>query len=120
MKLEDIDVTKTYWYTRLSFSYQSFRVTGSIRPVEVRLSVEADGESCVKLSLRKVDGIYIQSFYLTTYNIADFDLENYGIFETENEAIEHWNKLILNQMDKLQNYYETKLKYLTNKKINKK
>ena len=119
MKLEDIDVTRTYWYTSLSFSNQSFRVVGGTRPTEVSLSVDTEGETNTKLTLRRVDGSYFRSFYLSSYSINN-DLDLYGIFETENEAIEHWNKQVLNQIDKLQNYYETKSKYLINKKINKK
>ena len=120
MKLEDIDVTKTYWFTSLSFSNQSFRVVGSTRPIEVKLSADTEGETNIKLSLsRAVDGSYFRNFYFSSYSINN-DLELYGIFETEEEAIEYWNKQVLTQIDKLQNYYENKSKYLANKKIKKK
>lgn len=48
-----------------------------------------------------------------------YNLDNYKLYESEEEAIESWNSIIQNQLDRLEFDYEKKKKYL-NKKIIKK
>lgn len=49
-----------------------------------------------------------------------YNLDNYKLYESEEEAIESWNSIIQNQLDRLEFDYEKKKKYLNKKIIKKK
>ena len=102
-----------FWYCYAEFSSKTFRFTKKIKPVKVVYSRDPTfplvSESSNSYGYIKDDdntvGICIYDKYLYQY---------YGryLFDTESEAKEGYNALLLNELDRLQSYYETKKSYL--------
>lgn len=105
---------KTFWYSRISFREKTFRCTSIIKPAEIILKIDIDN----LLYLRKVsDNSVIRSFQGYKER-KDSECKFFvRIFDTEEECKEYYNAQIHNTVDRLQHFYEEKLKYIKSKLI---
>lgn len=99
-----------FWYYQLDFSIKTYRCAKIIKPVKVTIQYE-DNNSAIKLVDSK--GSIIIKYYFCGYNEKSI----YYLFSTREDCIEDYNKVIYNMKDRLQSYYEEKLKYLDSKLI---
>ena len=128
MKIYDRIVDSTcFWISNIVFSAHSFRVTLSINPTFVKVSgigleePNGYGETEKRFDLTDIKtGKCIGRFSVKHYNDNSNCIYSRSggfipVFDTKEEAIEYYNGLIQDQLDKLTSFYETKRKYLTKK-----
>lgn len=105
---------KTFWYSCISFREKTFRCSSIIKPAEIILKIDIDN----LLYLRKVsDNSVIGSFHGYKER-KDSECKFFvKLFDTEKECKEYYNAQIHNTVDRLQHFYEEKLKYIKSKLI---
>ena len=105
------------WYSEIQFSSSSFRCTKLTKPIKVSLQVDeyTDGSFRVKV-INDRSGVlyysYISSKNSTTLN---YEINIPRLFSTEEECKEDFNRSVLDQIDRLQYFYEKNLKNLKSK-----
>lgn len=118
-EIKNLPSGKTFWYGYISFREKTFRCNAILKPLEVRLEIETSGpyyKTQVKLISVK-DGKFIDSFS-SSKESTDPECRFYmRLFDTEEECKEYYNTSIHNTVDRLQHFYEEKLKYIKSKLI---
>ena len=108
-----------FWYSSIYFSSRSFRPIKYTKPTQV-VFVKRDPPY-----IRYGTGTeYIGWFRTVKTGVTVLDIAaelDYSskIFNTEDEAIEHWNSLVRDEIDHLQNYYEETKEKLEKRLIKK-
>ena len=124
--LEDLEDGKKFWYFELEFSNKTYRLTKKRSPIEVIFRAEvmdfikAPQGSCLgrlcEVDLKTGREYSVRSVY-KSYGASNDEL--CYIYPDEESSISDWNMMVHDQLDKLQNFYETKIKYLEKIKIKK-
>ena len=124
--LEDLEDGKKFWYFELEFSNKTYRLTKKRSPIEVIFRAEvmdfvkAPSGSCLgrlcEVDLKTGREYSVRSVY-KSYGASNDEL--CYIYPDEESSISDWNMMVQDQLDKLQNFYETKMKYLGKIKIKK-
>lgn len=111
---EELDklIGQTFWTFGFYIGPYNYKLENINSPQEVVLGKE-EGSGYRR---NKTTNMIVGYFQLTPNR---YNLDNYKLYESEEEAIEGWNSTIQNQLDRLEFDYEKKKKYL-NKKIIKK
>ena len=106
-----------FWYSSIYFSSKSFRPIKHIKPTQV-VFVKRD-PPYINYSTEYIGWFRTVKTGVTVLDIAaDRDYSSI-IFNTEDEAIEHWNSLVRDKIDHLQNYYEETKEKLEKRLIKK-
>jgi len=111
IQVKDLIHLKEYWYCSLVYSSNSFRVIKKKKPIKVIFYAE-EKSSRYELEgvFKTVDSKTVVS-RINKYSVSDDDII-YNMYLTEEDCIEGYNAIILNQLDKLQEFYERKKSYL--------
>lgn len=105
---------KTFWYSCISFREKTFRCSSIIKPAEIILKIDIDN----LLYLRRVSDDALIECLQNYREITNPECKFYvRIFDTEEECKEYYNAQIHNTVDRLQHFYEEKLKYIKSKLI---
>lgn len=119
-------LNKTFYYFHLRF-YSSGRCS-SVKPItEVEIEINNEildnlknhnGQGDLKV-LRKNVNPNENNIFLTWVMVRDYKIVNDYIHETEDEAIEHWNSIIYDNIDFQERTFEGKVRLLKSKLIKK-
>ena len=125
IQFEEIVVGLKAYYTYCYFN-DSCRITSHMPPAKCKVTnvykvtEPGDPNQFIKIKLeiyndkgdiKKIEVLEIGDYYIKN------EIGGRFLFENKKEASEFYNAQVLNQLDKLQNYYETKKEYLTKKLI---
>ena len=120
IKVCDLRDGVEYWNCELIYSSKTFRVILNIKPRKCifhRIHDETD----IRFGVFKDEGGSIISAIRKDRDGSIFEeKEILHFYPTEKECIEAYNAMTLRELDKLQNYYETKKDYLNKKLIKNK
>ena len=111
---------KTFWYSCISFREKTFRCSSILKPVKIILRIETSNNDCYKtiLYLRRVSDNSVIGSFQGYKERKDSECKFFvRIFDTEEECKEYYNAQIHNTVDRLQHFYEEKLKYIKSKLI---
>lgn len=120
IKVSDLRDGVEYWNCELMYSSNSFRVILHIKPrkcIFYRIHDEKDTRVGI---FRDEGGSIISAVHKDKDGNIYEEKQIYNIYQTEEECVEAYNAVTLKQLDKLQNYYETKKDYLNKKLIKNK
>lgn len=106
-----------FWYSNVYFSSKSFRPIKITKPCQV-VFVKRD-QPFIRYGTEYI-GWFKTVTGETVLDIADRIDYSKIVFNTEEEAIEHWNSLIRDEIDHLQSYYEDVKGKLEKRLIDKK
>lgn len=111
IQIKDLVHLKEYWYCDLDYSRASFRVVRKDKPIKVIYYAEEKSSSRYELEgvFKTADSKIV--YRINKYSVSDDDII-YKIYLTEEDCIEGYNAVTLNQLDKLQELYERKKSYL--------
>lgn len=119
-------LNKTFYYFNLSF-YASGRCR-SVKPiteVEIEINNEVldylknnNGQGDLKI-WRKKTIPNENNIFLAWVRVRDYKIVNDYIHETKDEAIEHWNSIIYDNIDFQERIFEDKVRLLKSKLIKK-
>ena len=93
-----------FWYSDVYFSSKSFRPIKRTKPCQV-VFVKRDSPF-IRYGTEYIGWFKTVTGGETKLDISDNIDYSKIIFNTEEEAIEHWNSLIRDEIDHLQSYYE--------------
>lgn len=123
---EDLEDGKKFWYFELEFSNKTYRLTKKRSPIEVIFRAEVmdfvkapSGSRLGQLyevDLKTGREYSVRSVY-KSYGASNDEL--CYIYPDEESSVSDWNMMVQDQLDNLQNFYETKMKYLGKIKIKK-
>lgn len=99
------------WYYNLEFSYSTFKCIKLTEPIKIFIK-HYTLNGAIELSDEKY---FFRRIYYYSNTKDEIIIGN--LFRTEEECIEAYRSEINNQIDKLQEFYETKLKYLKSKLV---
>lgn len=100
---EDLVNGKEYWYSYIEFSKSSTRV--NIRKIPIKVTFELSEDNSYNKSRY---GVFKDEYNRhICYAYINSDYVAY-VYETEEEAIEGYNSLLYNQLDKIKSEYEKK------------
>lgn len=106
-----------FWYSSIYFSRRSFRPIKQTKPTQV-VFVKRD-PPYIRYANEYIGWFKTVKTGVTVLDIAD-SIDYSGIvFNTEDEAIEHWNSLVIDEIDCLQSYYEETKEKLEKRLIKK-
>lgn len=119
-------LNKTFYYFNLSF-YASGRCR-SVKPI-TEVEIKINNEILDNLKNHNGQGDLIvwrknvnpneDNIFLTWVRVRDYKIVNNYIHETEDEAIEHWNSIIYDNIDFQERTFEDKVRLLKSKLIKK-
>jgi len=119
-------LNKTFYYFNLSF-YTSGRCR-SVKPItEVEIEINNEildnlknhnGQGDLKVWRKNVNPNENNTF-LAWIRVRDYKIISDNIHETEDEAIEHWNSIIYDNIDLQERTFEGKVRLLKSKLIKK-
>lgn len=119
-------LNKTFYYFNLSF-YTSGRCR-SVEPiteVEIEINNEVldylknnNGQGDLKIWKKKTIPNE-NNIFIDWIRVCDYKIVNNYIHETEDEAIEHWNSIIYDNIDFQERTFENKVRLLKSKLIKK-
>lgn len=119
-------LNKTFYYFNLSF-YTSGRCR-SVEPiteVEIEINNEVldylknnNGQGDLKIWKKKTIPNE-NNIFIDWIRVRDYKIVNNYIHETEDEAIEHWNSIIYDNIDFQERTFENKVRLLKSKLIKK-
>lgn len=118
-EIKNLPLGKTFWYGYISFREKTFRCNSILKPIEVRIELNTyDSYYKTIVSIVSVkDGKHIDSFS-SVRKSTDPECKFYIMFfDTEEECKEYYNASVHNTIDRLQHFYEEKLKYIKSKLI---
>lgn len=107
-----------FWYSNVYFSSRSFRPIKITKPCQV-VFVKRD-PPFIRYGTEYLGWFKTVKEGETVLDIADRIDYSKRVFNTEEEAIEHWNSLIRDEIDHLQSYYEDVKGKLEKRLIDKK
>ena len=106
-----------FWYSNILFSSKSFRPIKYTKPTQV-VFVKRDSPY-IRYGTEYIGWFRTVKTGVVVLDIAaDLDYSSI-IFNTEEEAIEHWNSLVRNEIDHLQSFYEENKEKLEKRLIDK-
>lgn len=119
-------LNKTFYYFNLSF-YASGRCR-SVKPItEVEIEINNEildnlknnnGQGDLKVWRKNVNPNE-NNIFLAWVRVRDYKIVNDYIHETKDEAIEHWNSIIYDNIDFQERIFEDKVRLLKSKLIKK-
>jgi hypothetical protein len=119
-EIMNLPKNKIFWYGYIGFREKTFKCSSILKPVKIILRIETSNNDYYKTKLyfrRVSDGDLIECLR-DCREITNPECKFYvRIFDTEEECKEYYNAQIHNTVDRLQHFYEEKLKYIKSKLI---
>jgi hypothetical protein len=122
---KDIKLGAEVWYGFVQFSENHFKMLSHEFPKKYTIKdikIDPPGWGCIKDIITLLDSKgKTKDLYniLLRYDNVDKPMAS-TFYETENEAIDAWNAIVLNKIDQLDSFYQTKKNYLVSKMKSKK
>ena len=110
-------VKEILWYSEIQFSSSSFRCTKLTKPIKVSLQVDeyTNGSFRVKVINDRGGVLYYSFISSKNSTTLNYEINIPRLFSTEEECKEDFNRSVLDQIDRLQYFYEKNLKNLKSK-----